>query len=254
MRLARISAARIQIASVREHHESWYTRNETIVQGAGERLACSDCCRLEHRRSARAGRRDDGGGVPRPHFGADCAVEVHLSAQRPTEPLTRLVWDTLDVMDSDYEVAALFTEDEGASVIYDAIEVTVDNVDPAETPDIVENRDSKTQALRADVAHEVITADGVVVTLPAGALDGDDRITIERLGRADPQTAPGERRAPSSASSTSSWPANRKPSAKQLPSASRTLRGDQMESWITRPSQKPACRCGSSTHKRTLGC
>ena len=104
----------------------------------------------------------------------------------------RLVWDTLDVMDSDYEVAALFTEDEGASVIYDAIEVTVDNVDPAETPDIVENRDSKTQALRADVAHEVITADGVVVTLPAGALDGDDRITIERLGRTDPQTAPGD--------------------------------------------------------------
>jgi hypothetical protein len=104
----------------------------------------------------------------------------------------RLVWDTLDVMDSDYEVAALFTEDEGASVIYDAIEVTVDNVDPAETPDIVENRDSKTQALRADVAHEVITADGVVVMLPAGALARDDRLTITVTEPPDPATAPGD--------------------------------------------------------------
>ena len=37
-------------------------------------------------------------------------------------------WDTLDLPDDDYEFVALYTEDEGETVIYDAIEVSVDNV------------------------------------------------------------------------------------------------------------------------------
>ena len=37
-------------------------------------------------------------------------------------------WDTLDLPDDDYELVALYTEDEGYSVIYDSIEVSVDNV------------------------------------------------------------------------------------------------------------------------------
>ena len=37
-------------------------------------------------------------------------------------------WDTLDLPDDDYVLAALYTEDEGGSVIYDAIEVSVPNV------------------------------------------------------------------------------------------------------------------------------
>ena len=102
------------------------------------------------------------------------------------------VWDSAAVMDGDYELAALFTEDEGTSVIYDAIEVTVDNVAPAVLPDIVEDRGRKTQALRMDATYEVITAGGVVVTLPAGALAGDDRITIAAAGPPDPDTAPGD--------------------------------------------------------------
>ena len=38
------------------------------------------------------------------------------------------IWDTLDLPDDDYELVALYTEDDGDSVIYDAIEVSVDNV------------------------------------------------------------------------------------------------------------------------------
>ena len=38
-------------------------------------------------------------------------------------------WDTLDLPDDDYELVALYTEDDGASVVYDAVEVSIDNVD-----------------------------------------------------------------------------------------------------------------------------
>ena len=104
-----------------------------------------------------------------------------------------LVWNTSAMTDGDYELAALFTEDEGDSITYDAIEVTVDNVGPAAPPDIVENDDGrKTQALRMDAAYEVITADGVVVMLPAGALARDDRLTITVTEPPDPATAPGD--------------------------------------------------------------
>ena len=103
-----------------------------------------------------------------------------------------LAWDSSGLMDGDYELAALYTVDGGDSITYDTIEVAVDNVDPAAPPDIVENDGQKTQALRTGTAYEVITADGVVVTVPAGALGDDDRITITVLGQPDPATAPGD--------------------------------------------------------------
>ena len=102
------------------------------------------------------------------------------------------VWNTSAMMDGDYELAALFTQDEGDSVTYDAIEVTVDNVAPTAPPDIEEDYGRKTQALRMDALHEVITADGVVVTVPAGALGSDDWITISVVDPPHPQTAPGD--------------------------------------------------------------
>ena len=102
------------------------------------------------------------------------------------------VWDTTALMDADYELAALFMEDEGESATYDAFELSVDNVTPTTLPDIVEDRGNKTQALEMDAAYEVITADGVVVTVPAGALDSDDRITIAEADPADAETAPGD--------------------------------------------------------------
>ena len=42
--------------------------------------------------------------------------------------MASLAWDTLDLPDDDYELVALYTEDDGTSVIYDSIEVSVDNV------------------------------------------------------------------------------------------------------------------------------
>ena len=101
-------------------------------------------------------------------------------------------WDTAAMMDGDYELAALYTEDEGDSVTYDAISVTVDNVDPAADADIEEDLGRKEQAVRMDAMNEVVTADGVVVTLPPGALDADDRITITVAAPPDSDAAPGD--------------------------------------------------------------
>lgn len=101
-------------------------------------------------------------------------------------------WNTSAMMDGDYELAALYTEDEGDSVIHHAIAVTVDNVEPAEPPDIEEDRGLKIQGLRTRDANEVVTAGGVMVSLPGGALDADDRITIKVMDFPDAEAAPGD--------------------------------------------------------------
>ena len=38
-------------------------------------------------------------------------------------------WDTTALPDDDYDLAALYTEDDGHSVVYDSVEATIDNVD-----------------------------------------------------------------------------------------------------------------------------
>ena len=101
-------------------------------------------------------------------------------------------WDTTAMMDGDYELAVLYTEDEADSVTHHAIGVTLDNIVPADTPDIVENMDHKEQAVEMDARNEVVTADGVMVTLPGGALDADDRVTIAVMNFPDADAAPGE--------------------------------------------------------------
>ena len=100
-------------------------------------------------------------------------------------------WDTSAMMDNVYELAALYTEDREDSVTRDAMIVTLDNVEPAQTPDIVENVGSKEQAVRMDAMNEVVTADGVMVTLPGGALDADDRLKVEVMGFPGADAAPG---------------------------------------------------------------
>ena len=127
------------------------------------------------------------GGAPEAGF-----AYLGAAANSPATSAARLAWDTSALMDGDYELAALFTDDEGDSVTYDVIDVTVDNVVPAAPPDIVENRGQKTQALRMGERHEVVTADGVVITLPAGALTSDDRLTVTVTDPPDPATAPGD--------------------------------------------------------------
>ena len=58
---------------------------------------------------------------------------TYLGAATNREGVADFDWDTLDLPDDDYELVALYTEDEGEenegqSVIYDSIEVSVDNV------------------------------------------------------------------------------------------------------------------------------
>ena len=53
---------------------------------------------------------------------------TYLGAATNREAVASFAWDTLDLPDDDYELVALYTEDDGTSVIYDSIEVSVDNV------------------------------------------------------------------------------------------------------------------------------
>ena len=53
---------------------------------------------------------------------------TYLGAAASREAEASLAWDTLALPDEDYELVALYTEDEGDSVIYDVIGITVDNV------------------------------------------------------------------------------------------------------------------------------
>ena len=104
----------------------------------------------------------------------------------------RYVWDASYDMDGDYELAAMYTGDGAESAISDTIPVSVDNAASAETLDILENDGRKTQMVRMNVLYEIVTADGVMLTLPAGALASDDRITITVVDPPDAETAPGE--------------------------------------------------------------
>ena len=60
-------------------------------------------------------------GVPEEPF-------TYAGAATNRDAMAAFAWDTLDLPDDDYELAALYTEDDGYSVIYDSIEVSVDNV------------------------------------------------------------------------------------------------------------------------------
>ena len=53
---------------------------------------------------------------------------TYAGAATNREAVASFTWNTLDLSDDDYELAALYTEDDGYSVIYDRIEVSVDNV------------------------------------------------------------------------------------------------------------------------------
>ena len=54
---------------------------------------------------------------------------TYAGAATNREAMASFAWDTLELPDDDYELAALYTEDDGQSVVYDVIAVSVDNVD-----------------------------------------------------------------------------------------------------------------------------
>ena len=100
-------------------------------------------------------------------------------------------WDTTAMDDGDYELAALYTEDEGDSVNHHAIDVTVDNADAANA-DIEEDPGLKEQTVDMDGKNDIVTSGGVMVSLPDGALAADDRLTIEVTDFADAAAGPGD--------------------------------------------------------------
>ena len=53
---------------------------------------------------------------------------TYLGAATNRDAVASFAWNTLDLPDDDYELVALYTEDDGTSVTYDTIEVNVDNV------------------------------------------------------------------------------------------------------------------------------
>ena len=53
---------------------------------------------------------------------------TYAGAATNREAVASFTWGTLDLPDDDYELVALYTEDDGFSVTYDGIEVSVDNV------------------------------------------------------------------------------------------------------------------------------
>ena len=124
--------------------------------------------------------------------GDPAAGFLYLGAA-PNQDGARLALDTSLILENGtYELAALFTTDEGDTVSFDAIEVTVNNDAPADALDIEEDRGRKTQALQADMLNDVITADGVRVTVPPDALVGDDRLTVTLTEPPNPEMAPGD--------------------------------------------------------------
>ena len=61
--------------------------------------------------------------------GAEDEPFTYAGAATNRGAMASFSWDTLGLADDDYEFAALYTEDDGFSVTYDSVEVTVDNVD-----------------------------------------------------------------------------------------------------------------------------
>ena len=101
-------------------------------------------------------------------------------------------WDTSAMADGNYELAALYTEDGGENVTYASVEVAVANDDPAQEPDIEEDPGRKEQSVAMDERNDIVTSGGVMVSLPDGALDADDRITVTLMDFPHPDTAPGD--------------------------------------------------------------
>ena len=120
------------------------------------------------------------------------AEDDHVAGTAVAVSAALYVWDTLLDMDGSYELAAMYTEDGADSVVSHAVQVRVGNAAPADELDIIENVGSKTQMLSVSGDNDIVTADGVMVTVPAGALASDDRITITVVEPPDAAAAPGE--------------------------------------------------------------
>ncbi|MDH3598775.1 MAG: cadherin-like domain-containing protein, partial [Candidatus Tectomicrobia bacterium] len=91
------------------------------------------------------------------------------------------------VAGSSVAVAAIEGPGQGTTVSAPII-VTVANNMPPETPDIIESAGVKTEVIPGADAHIVVTEEGVLVSIPAGALDTEETLMITEV---DVATAPG---------------------------------------------------------------
>ncbi|RMF86763.1 MAG: hypothetical protein D6736_14360, partial [Nitrospinota bacterium] len=98
-------------------------------------------------------------------------------------------WNTTLYPDGDYALRVVVTLPGGSEVVSPPITVTVSNSQPALFPDILESVGSKEQFLRAGEDNTVVTADGVTIEIPTGALSTDDTIRVETP---DQPALPGE--------------------------------------------------------------
>ncbi len=89
-------------------------------------------------------------------------------------------------------VAVAVADGPGTEVAQSAlVQVIVAKQAPALIPDITETPGFKTEALPANAPHVVVTVDGVVVELPAGALLTEDTLDITTVQAADAPPLPG---------------------------------------------------------------
>ena len=123
--------------------------------------------------------------------GGDSAVDAGVDRQ--STPETEGVFVLLTPLDSDTVAGSTLTLAAGqvpvaGTTVSQPTEIRIANGAPAATLAIVENVGSKTERVPAGEAHDVVTADGVVVAFPATALAAADTLRLERV---DPTTAPG---------------------------------------------------------------
>ena len=123
--------------------------------------------------------------------GGDGAVDAGVDRQ--STPESEEVFVLLTPLDSDTVAGSTLTLAAGqvpvaGTTVSQPTEIRIANGAPASTLAIVENVGSKTERIPAGEAHDVVTADGVVVAFPATALAAPDTLRLERV---DPTTAPG---------------------------------------------------------------
>jgi uncharacterized repeat protein (TIGR01451 family) len=103
-------------------------------------------------------------------------------------PFFTATWNTLAVADGVVDLRAQAHQANGTTHTTPVIQVTVANSGMAADITVLEDEFGRTQMVSADEDSVVVTSEGVIVEIPAGALDSDDTITLDVV---QPQEASG---------------------------------------------------------------
>lgn len=103
-----------------------------------------------------------------------------------------VVWDVVAYEDGEYVLQAIAMSSEDIPITAASITVSVSNASSDEA-DIIEDSGIKIEAIDKDKDRVVVTADGVIVEIPAGTFATDDRIVISVVDEMDaPGMLPGD--------------------------------------------------------------